>query len=71
MSDRQATFDARAADNGAWEVWDVSHDSESNHFPVVRIDSKGASDDFHESYARVCAAALNLEHPPLHPGEQQ
>jgi hypothetical protein len=45
-----------------WEVWDIEHPAECNHFPVLRVDSKGAADDFHEDYARLCAEALNAKY---------
>jgi hypothetical protein len=42
-----------------WQVWDVEHPAVCNHFPVLTVDSNGASDDFHEEMARLCAEALN------------
>lgn len=42
-----------------WEVWDIEHPAPGNHFPVITVDSRGASDDFHEAYARICVDALN------------
>lgn len=64
-SELAATFEARPVlgKQWLWEVWDVSHASEGNHFPVLRVDSKGASHDFHRDYAFVCAEALNNRTP--------
>jgi hypothetical protein len=45
-----------------WEVWDIEHPSKCGDFPVLRVDSKGASDDFHAEYARVCSDALNARY---------
>jgi hypothetical protein len=57
----RALFEARRDPNQpwVWEIWDVEHPAECNHFPAIRVDSKGASDDFHEPYARICAEALS------------
>ncbi|MDX2277690.1 MAG: hypothetical protein NW206_19745 [Hyphomonadaceae bacterium] len=37
-----------------WCVW-----GNGNEFPVARIDTNGAADDFHPEYAQICCAALN------------
>jgi hypothetical protein len=52
-------FEARLKEGGwTWEIWDVTHPSESNHFVIVTVDSKGAADDFHEPFAKLIAAVL-------------
>lgn len=61
--DRPAKFEARRAfeKSWVWEVWDVTHPAYCNHFPVVTVDSKGASEDLHERYTHACAAALTSQ----------
>lgn len=56
-----AAFEARAVPETPWlwEVWDIGHEAECNHFPVLRVDTKGAGEDLHERIARICARALN------------
>lgn len=62
--DDRPIFEARAVEGKpwVWEVWDVEHPATCNHFPVIKVDSKGAADDFHEDIARVCADALNARY---------
>jgi hypothetical protein len=62
--DDRPIFEARALDGEPWiwEVWDVEHPAVCNHFPVLRVDSKGAAEALHGDYARLCAAALNREY---------
>jgi hypothetical protein len=59
----EAKFEARQNKDEAWvwEVWDISHPNESNHFSILTVDSKGAAEDFHEELARDIAAFLNLQ----------
>lgn len=59
--DIETKFEIRDAEDNpiAKEIWDVSHpEGSSNHFPFLRIDSKGAAEDFHEEMAEICHAAL-------------
>lgn len=42
-----------------WEVWDIEHEAECNHFPFIIVDGKGACDDLHEEYARLIVQTLN------------
>ena len=59
-ADEGEKFEARQCTERpwVWQVWDIAHTSPSNHFPVLEVDSKGASDYLHERYAKICAAAL-------------
>ena len=59
-ADEGEKFEARqcAERPWIWQVWDITHSSPGNHFPVLEVDSKGASDYFHERCAKICAAAL-------------
>lgn len=61
--DDRPIFEARQATGKpwVWEVWDVEHPAACNHFSIMVVDSKGAADDFHETWARAAAAALNAE----------
>lgn len=45
-----------------YEVWDISSDNKAEHFPIMTIDTKGASENFHQKYAEICAKALNFEY---------
>lgn len=60
--DTRPIFEARQTANLVWEVWDIEHPAECNHYPILRVDAKGAADDFHEEYARICVEALNARY---------
>ncbi len=60
--DDRPIFEARPADGIAWEVWDIEHPAECNHFPILRVDGKGAMDDLHQDVAHICADALNARY---------
>jgi hypothetical protein len=56
-------FEARARTHEPWiwDVWDITHEAECNHFILVTVDSKGAAEDFHEPVAKKIARILNEE----------
>lgn len=61
--DDRPIYEARPDPGEAWvwHVWDIEHPEDCNHFPMIQVDSKGACDDSHEGYARICADALNAK----------